>query len=250
MSRIYKLKRSVAKPHEKVRTFSDSVTLPASFSLRPKMPPALDQGQLGSCASNAMSNALRFLLTKEGRQQFQPSRLYLYWNTRVNIEKSPADQDTGVAINDLCAALQEYHACNETLWPYDISKFSDAPPLAAYKNADLHKNVKYEQVPQDITTIKRCLFQEDPVLIGIQVYDSFEYQSTIATGVVPLPDVNNENCLGGHCVLLVGWDDESERFTFLNSWGNVADDGYFTIPYEYVLDPNLGSDYWTVSFFE
>ena len=56
------------------------VALPANVDLRKKgyCPAALDQGQLGSCASNAMSNNLFFLLGKQGLTRFQPSRLALY----------------------------------------------------------------------------------------------------------------------------------------------------------------------------
>jgi C1A family cysteine protease len=57
----------------------------------------------------------------------------------------------------------------------------------------------------------------------------------------------SEQVLGGHAVLAVGYDDQSQRFIVRNSWGNnwgMA--GYFTIPYAYLADNNLADDFWTV----
>ena len=217
--------------HEAVQS---SAILPSHMDLSEYMPPVLDQGELGSCASNATSNILRHLLKKEGKTEFQPSRLYIYFNTRVNVEHSPVDEDTGVCIRDVCKALSKYHACSETIWPYIISRFSIAPSLEAFKNAELDKQVKYAYVPQDLESIKR--------------------QTTMETGVIPMPDVQNEKCLGGHAIALTGYSDETKRFTIQNSWGTSVGlpekRGFFTIPYEYVLDPNLAQDFWVVSLFD
>ena len=253
--RVYKLfkspidDRDIAHVHAVVPD-----VLPAHIDLSEEMPPVLDQGQLGSCASQATSNTLRHMLKMEKVHEFQPSRLYLYWNTRVNIEHSPGDQDTGVCIRDVCKALSKYHACNETVWPYIISKFSVAPPLGTYQNASLHKQVKYGFVPQTLNDIKTCLVNHHPVLIGIQVYDSLETQAVMDSGVIPMPDTQVEQCQGGHALILVGADDATQRFTIMNSWGTSVGlpdkKGFFTIPYAYVLNPNLASDFWALSFFE
>lgn len=254
MSRPYKLFKSPIDARDILHVPNPEklpAQLPVKVDLRPEMPPVLNQSTLGSCALNATSNALRHLLKKEGKGDWQPSRLYLYWNTRVNIEHSPADEDTGVCIRDVCKALSKYHACREIYWPYIVSKFSEAPPLEAYKNADLHKGIKYAYVPQTIVDMKQTLAAGHPIMIGIQVYESLETQQVMATGVVPMPDVNTEKCLGGHCVLCCGYDDETRTFIFENSWGaNVGQGGYFTIPYDYVLDPALASDFWVIAFFD
>jgi C1A family cysteine protease len=254
----YKLFKS---PHDHRDHFftaiSHDIKLPASFNLRDQMPHALDQGNLGSCASNVASNVLRFLLKKEHLKEFQPSRLYIYWNTRVNIENSPPNQDTGVCIRDVCKSLNKYHVCDEILCPYDISKFSVAPSLLAYKNANLHKKIRYVSVPQNLTSIKHAILLGIPIMIGIQIYENFESIEVAKTGIVPMPDVENENHLGGHAVTLVGYDDNTKRFTCLNSWGPVegeldgwGDHGYFTIPYDYILDSDLAQDFWQITFFE
>ena len=64
------------------------VTLPPSTDLRtkPYFPPVLDQGQIGSCTCNATASSVYFCLGKENIEQWFPSRLFLYYNTRVLIE--------------------------------------------------------------------------------------------------------------------------------------------------------------------
>jgi C1A family cysteine protease len=57
----------------------------------------------------------------------------------------------------------------------------------------------------------------------------------------------NEQVLGGHAVLAVGYDDASQRFIVRNSWGDVwGQAGYFTMPYAYLTDSNLSDDFWTI----
>ena len=66
------------------------------------------------------------------------------------------------------------------------------------------------------------------------------------TGVAPLPGTT-EQALGGHAVLCVGYDDASARFLVRNSWGTGwGMDGYFTLPYTYLTERNLASDFWAI----
>jgi C1A family cysteine protease len=227
--------------------------LPKHVDLRGEMPAVLDQSSLGSCALNAASNCLRHLLRRERLREFQPSRLYLYWNTRVNVESSPAGEDTGVCIRDVCKAVRAYHACDETVWPYDVAKFSVAPPLTAYRSAALHCALSYAYVPQTLDAMRRTLAGGLPIMVGLQLYDSFESQAVALTGVVPMPALRGaqpEQCLGGHAVLVCGYDDATETFLVMNSWGTGwGQAGFFCIPYAYVLDPALASDFWVFSTF-
>ena len=246
--RMYLLKT----PDKHVASFKQvPQALPASVDLRKKgyCPAALDQGQLGACASNAMSNNLVFLLGKQGLPRFQPSRLALYYNCRVKVEKEPADQDTGVSISDLCTSVQEYHACPEADWPYDIAKFSQAPPYRSVMDAAKHKGFSAKAVHQDIGSIKQCLDLGFPVILGIQVYDSFESQAVAETGLVPMPDRDNESCQGGHAQCLYGYDDEKQAFLSQNSWGQWGINGFSWIPYKYLCDPELACDFWCVQSF-
>ena len=76
-------------------------------------------------------------------------------------------------------------------------------------------------------------------------FPGIESMDAIKTGVVPLPGPN-EQTIGGHALVLVGYQDDQKRFIFRNSWGTWGDGGYGYIPYEYVLNPMLAGDFWVI----
>jgi C1A family cysteine protease len=96
--------------------------------------------------------------------------------------------------------------------------------------------------------MKTCLASGFPIVVGISVYSSFESQAVATSGNVPMPNINKEQCLGGHAVLVVGYDDTSKHWIMRNSWGTSwGMAGYFTLPYMYLLDSNLASDLWIIT---
>ncbi len=63
---------------------------------------------------------------------------------------------------------------------------------------------------------------------------------------MPLPQPQ-EAMLGGHAIAIVGYDDSKQMFTFQNSWGSSwGDKGFGYLPYSYLTNPQLSSDFWTV----
>ena len=92
--------------------------------------------------------------------------------------------------------------------------------------------------------MKEVLADGLPIVIGFVVYQSFESDAVTNTGVVPMPG-HHEKKLGGHCVVVVGYDDSQSRFILRNSWGTGwGMQGYFTMPYAYLTNPRLSSDFW------
>jgi C1A family cysteine protease len=227
------------------------LALPTSVDLRPEMPPVLDQGPLGSCGAHAVANALHYLLHKEGIMEFTPSRLFLYYNTRVKIETIPPHEDSGVTLRDMCIALSKWRACNEELCPYVIEDFWKCPTKAAYAEAKTHTSLSYFAVAQNQRTIKTALAEGFPVVFGMMLFDSFVSDEVAETGQVPLPDEYNENLLGGHALKIVGHDDATKCFTVMNSWSQSwGHEGYCYIPYAYVLNPDLAWDFWVIKVFK
>jgi len=85
------------------------------------------------------------------------------------------------------------------------------------------------------------------VVFGITVYESFEGDEAAKTGMIPMPNISGEQCLGGHAVCAIGYDDNKQCLIVRNSWGTGwGDMGYFYLPYAYVQDPNLAEDFWVI----
>jgi len=221
-------------------------TLPPSVDLRPQLPPPYDQGLLGSCTGNAIAGAVQFDRRKQGQgPDFVPSRLLIYYNERV-IEGS-VKQDTGAQLRDGIKSVATLGVPPETDWPYDIKKFARKPPAVAFKDALRNRASSYSAVARNLTQMKGCLASGYPFVFGFTVYDSFESDAVLKSGVVPMPDLANETVIGGHAVLAVGYDDKQQRFIARNSWGAAwGMKGYFTIPYAYLLDSHLSNDFWTI----
>lgn len=219
--------------------------LPASFDLRAQCPAIYDQGQLGSCTANSIAAAIEFDQMKEQLpKEFVPSRLFIYYNERV-IEGTTGS-DSGAQIRDGIKSVAKQGACPETEWPYDITKFSDQPTPQCYQDALLDRAVSYQRVACDLTQMKGCLASGYPFVFGFTVYDSFMTPEVAASGQAPMPG-SSEQVVGGHAVMAVGYDDAQQRFIVRNSWGTgwgMA--GYFTLPYAYLIQPGLASDFWTI----
>ena len=218
--------------------------LPPSVDLRSECPPVYDQGQLGSCTANGIGATIEFDQRKQGTREFTPSRLFIYYNERV-IEGT-VNQDAGAQIRDGIKAVAQLGAPPEDDWSYDISKFSQRPPANAYSDAKQDLVTIYARVVQDITQMRGCLAEGYPFVFGFTVYQSLESQTVADTGVVPMPSTH-EKVLGGHCVVAVGYDDGKRQFTIRNSWGTGWGlNGYCLMPYEYLINPRLASDFWTI----
>jgi len=217
---------------------------PPSTDLRSSCPPVYDQGDLGSCTANAIAGAFEFDLILENLNDFVPSRLFIYYNERV-IENT-FNTDSGAALRDGIKTISQQGVCPEALYPYVVANFADTPPAGDYTEALNNKALQYMSVAQDLDQMRGCLASGFPFVYGFSVYSSFESPAVATTGVVPMPGPD-ESIIGGHAVVAVGYDDSAQTFLVRNSWGSdwgMA--GYFTMPYAYLTDPNLASDFWTI----
>ena len=221
----------------------NTTEVPASVDLRSLCSPVEDQGQLGSCTSHGLAGAVQFLEVKDKDKVYADlSRLFIYYNERM-IEGT-TKTDSGAQIKDGIKSLVTYGACPETEWPYTISKFKTKPSVKCY--TDALKNVitsYYKVVTQN--DIQTALAAGFPVVFGIPVYASFETQAVANTGIVPMP-AKGEQLLGGHCMLIVGYDTSKSWYIVKNSWGTGwGDKGYCYIPFAYIS--SMGSDMWVIS---
>jgi C1A family cysteine protease len=218
--------------------------LPPSTDLRPSCPAVYNQGKLGSCTANAIGAAIEFDRLLQKLPDFVPSRLFIYYNERV-IEGT-VDFDSGAQLRDGIKTVASQGVCPEPEWPYDIEKFTQKPPARAYKDAATDRAISYQSLIQDLNQMKGCLASGYPFIFGFTVYESFETLVVAESGHAPLPGPR-ERPIGGHAVMAVGYDDAKQWFLVRNSWGSRWGlEGYFTLPYAYLIQPVLASDLWTI----
>jgi C1A family cysteine protease len=222
--------------------------LPSSVDLRRLCPPVYDQGQLGSCTANAIGAALQFDQLKQNASAFAPSRLFIYYNERAM--EGTISQDAGAAIRDGIKSVAKQGAPHEEIWPYTLAKFRTKPSARAYADAALHQAVLYQSITQDLQQLKGCLAAGFPFVFGFSVYESFESDAVAKSGHAPMPQPT-EKQLGGHAVMAVGYDSAKKWFIVRNSWGTGwGMSGYFTLPFDYLVDSNLSDDFWMITLVE
>ena len=99
-----------------------------------------------------------------------------------------------------------------------------------------------------------------PAIVGIKIQDGVFNEASNNGGHLFIPDPSNVDIAHAptHAVLVVGYDDRNQQFIVRNSWGShwvtcesvfcmrisssfffQGDQGYFYMPYDYLLDERL-----------
>jgi C1A family cysteine protease len=246
MKRVYKLKPDKYDANDyiyKPKTATNITKLSNIVDLRSQCSPIVDQGELGSCTANAIVSGLREYLLLQAKQPWIAlSRLFLYYEERLL--EGTVNEDDGAKIRDGMKVLKNIGVCLEAEDPYNINKFTNPPTAQNISAAIQYKITSYQRVV-NLAMLKTVLTEGLPVVIGIEVYSSFESEAVNHTGIVSVPDIQTEDLLGAHAVLVVGYDDINQWAIVRNSWGiNWGDQGYFYLPYQY-WTKNLITDMWT-----
>ena len=229
--------------HRDFRALEPHATaLPQHIDLSEFAGPVLNQGQLGACTAHGTAGVLEWLNRKDAQPVDMISRLFQYWNTR-SLEGTTSS-DSGGTIRDAVKAAATFGECPESEWPYDIQKFTDKPPEPCYTAAKSDLALQYWRVRTDPFPGAMCLAAGFPVVFGFVVYESF--MGIGSDGLAPMPEPG-EQPVGGHCVYMLGMDLPSRLVKCRNSWGpDWGLGGDFLLPIEYVSNPQLASDFWTI----
>ena len=206
------------------------------------LPPVYEQGELGSCTGNAIAAAIQYASKAQSKPNVIPSRLFIYYNERLL--EGTVDVDAGAEIRDGIKSVAKEGVCAETVWPYDISKFTKKPSDKAYKEAQTGIIKQYSRVPVSQAHIQSVLSHKIPIVFGCSLYESFNSEEVAKTGMVPMPR-EDEKYVGGHCMLLVGYT--KTHFIVQNSWGSEwGDGGYCYMPIPYLINTYLADDFWAI----
>lgn len=241
----------------KLQLATEAVKVPRSKSLAMLSPEVYNQGEVGCCVGNSVSMAWR--LTRlaynyesyirtyvTGYSDYTPSRAYIYANAKI-AEGSNVHRDGGCTVHGALLAASEYHMCSEQALPYTEDNCLCKPPLSAYHEAKSHSSPRFTRVTGGILGIKASIARGCPVMFGAVLYPEVKNSSCLNTGDIPMPR-KFERPMGGHCMLIVGYDDGEEMVEIQNSWGRLWGNGGFgRMPYQYIDDPELCGDFWAFS---
>jgi C1A family cysteine protease len=227
----------------------EAAPLPAKVDWRSRVDVVYDQGTIGSCVANGTSAAVKVIYKRATGLNFNPSRLFIYYNGRV-MHGLKANEDTGLSVTEGYRSVDKYSACDEALWKYDRKLFPLKPSPEAYAAANRLPTFQYAVLDNDINQLKRCLADGYFITFGAALFSSFMSAGTARTGNVTVPNPAKESRAGGHCMCIVGYDDARKVFIVLNSWSSRwGDKGFCYFPYQYMLNDDYCGDFCSARVF-
>jgi len=223
------------------------ITPLTKYSLQKYDSPVGYQQNLSSCTGWAVTAALENLYRNRLVDDLNfnhLSPLYVYYYARYlgAIEY----KDAGATIRDAIKAANKYGASLEQFWPYDTNKVFVKPSWLANFNAPAFKIKKYERisgffsnVPKDI---KSALLEKKRIVAGVLVHSNWE--TARETGMIPAKGSAKQT--GAHAIEIVGYNDDTQLFTFKNSWGRWwGKSGYGYLSYDYIR--RYEQDVWAIT---
>jgi C1A family cysteine protease len=181
--------------------------------------PARDQGGCGSCWSFAMTGALEsYVLRKRNTPGAD-----LDLSEQVYVSCSSVGSCKGGVL--LPVFLKHEGLPPESAYPYAAGNGSCANAKPGWEK-QAYKIDGWGLVWPSLSRIKAALAHYGPLPTSMQVYSDFlSYKSGIYSRV-------GGKRVGGHAVLLVGYNDDEEYFIVKNSWGpDWGENGFFRIDY-------------------
>ncbi len=209
------------------------VPLPIKYSYREHMTPVRNQYNLGACCAFAALSVKEYFDSKEYAKEIDLSEQWLYAKCK-EIDGYPGE---GTYLRAAADVLLKSGACEEKFWPYEARHPAAKNPLSgADLNAQQYKITSYAYVPAYLASVKTALYQNGPLIVGVEVKQNFYNIGT--NGIIPKPA---GSMLGGHAMCVVGYDDDKQMLEIKNSWGEgFGDKGYVWLPYAYFDEMVLG----------
>lgn len=203
----------------------EDIELPATFRLWDS--PIKNQLEKSTCAAHAMASAMEILEYYDtgDRNQFSTSWYYGY-------RKNSDFQEEGMYLSQLLETARTVGGVYKSLMP-DNLHYSDCKKIIlnmqdeCLEEAQKHKIKNYAKISSKYDIMKAIYENKSPVLIGAMIYESF--YNTDYSGIVSEPNIQIEECYGGHAMLCIGWTTIGEKIYLVvkNSWGeDWGDNGY------------------------
>lgn len=238
------LLESAPSPAPKLVLSGTAGGIPPAMDLRPYCSTVEHQGDLNSCAANAVVGAMEYHRNRAGLPPMELSRLFVYYNARKLADREKADE--GTLMHHAMAALLAYGVCEERMWPYQEAMVNEAPTQACYSNATRYEAIEYARTDTP-DLILAALGSGLPVVFGAAFPSEF-YDEASRTGAMPyVPQASGERPAMGHAMLLVGYDLASRMFIIRNSYGTeFGARGYALVPFDTMFAHSQLFDFWTI----
>jgi hypothetical protein len=210
-----------------------------------------NSGAEGSVVGLALAVAMEASLDYQGRKERLSAR-YGYAKAQVLDGGTGLGPHEGASIASGLKAARSFGLPLESAWPYIASEPSlpqgetwEAMDAARPRfRARFRPISTYEEIPYH-------LLRGRPVLTGVAVFqDGWYNKRATTTGWVKLS--RSRQMVGGHAIVIVGYDSANDALKFANSWGaGWGDAGFGYLPrraVEQALAARTlrGSGYWAV----
>lgn len=208
--------------------------------LRPFVSRIRNQVNLRSCSGEAVVGAYEILLKKQYPEQYKNlSPLFVFYNAKLYEGRRPVF-DAGVYIKDAIRSVKHFGICSEDIWPHSQQAVTFNPTEESYLDAKKRKIKTYSMI-KEFDDIIDALSNDIPVISAIKTYSNFTKLGWDGSSYLAVPG-QKDFLIGGHAVVLVGYDINKEHLIAKNSFGPAwGNDGYFYIPFEYAKTHFLDS---------
>ncbi|MFK7906531.1 MAG: C1 family peptidase [Chitinophagales bacterium] len=215
--------------------------LPLKVNLKPYCPLVGNQGEINSCVGWAtgygaltIQQAIESGWTdKRTITKNAHSALFIYNQIKVG------DCAGGSRISDAIEFLSSNGDCYARDFDRDVNNCQRSPKHTIMEYAKKYKVSDYMTLFESnadsklkVLRIKESLAQGKPVIIGMKIRKNFPRLKKGSK--YWWPDLGNTTPMGGHAMVVVGYDEADRSFEIMNSWGrDWASDGFVKIKYKH-----------------
>jgi hypothetical protein len=229
--------------------------LPTRVDLSPEMPPVENQGNQGSCVGWAIAYYYKSFHEKRERgwaytdkTMFSPGYIY---NQYATSNTSGMSMDQGMQL------LTTQGVAPWASFPYNQNDWQTQPSEPVRSTASMFKSESYQKIEDvnlnGLDTLRSLLANGEPFVMDIPIHihgiQLFGWDPLILGEVPTVIDVPSSSDLFPvlnyrHAITVVGYDDTTFRFKFVNSWGaNWGEGGYGYLTYAFVVEMGTNAYY-------
>jgi len=236
-------------PHDFLfsRSHLSRLPLPPRTNNRVFCGPVKNQGQQGSCAGHSECSQIEYDERRYKNNAVILSPAFAYYMGR-KIEGTLSQGDCGLQPRSSCQVGKTFGICTEAQMPYSDTDFSTPPTPAQLQEALVYSGNAYHLILNGLMDMKSCMNSGYGFNMPFMVFSSFESDAVAQSGLMPVPNLNTEECLGGHQPFAIDYDDEIEcpgasgpgTLYVQNSYGvEWGQKGFFWMPYEVANNSQL-----------